>query len=181
MYRSLTTWLFDGQINSDLPKKDEILKYNSPITHQFILCCFMQVPKFNHYLNEELNNFDLYKIPKWELLKFMKQMVTQLRLSFDRHYTWRKNSYITTTKLFNILWKRYPYLKRYEINMLCQYIDNLPNQEKEQYYATFGLDKPKKTKIRKTNTTKKIEHNNGGNGSAISLKDYLDIFHLEVK
>jgi len=184
MFKAFTSWLFDGELNSQLLKKEEILKYNSPITHQFIICSFMQVPKFNHYLNEEFNNYDLFKLDKMELLRFMKKAVIKLRLSFNQHYTWRKTKYITTTKLFNKLWEKYPYLKPYEITMLCDMIENMEKEDKEKMYASFGIDKPKEVKLKrrskkskKKNTNKKIEHNIDNNSvDSLSLKQFLSAF-----
>lgn len=186
MFRSFTSWLFDGQIDSILPMKDEILKYNSPITHQFILSCFMQVPEFNHYLDRELNNFDLYKIDKMELLHFVKQCVIKLRLSYNRHYTWRKSKYVQMSKLHNALSKRFSLLKKYEISSLCEMVDKLPDEERKSLYAVFGIDEPKKVTLKRRTQKKgktlksKEEHNNVS--KSVSLSNFLKNFHLiEVK
>ena len=188
MFRAFTSWLFDGERDSQLQKKDEILKYNSPVTHQFILTCFMGVPKFNHYLNEELNTWDLYKIDKMEFLRFMKDCVIKLRLTSNRHYTWRKNKYINYSKLHNALFKRYPYLKRYEITSLCENIDKMPKDEKDKYYATFGVDTPKESKIRRRQKIKKKRGKKSNNKieqntekEVLSLKNFLRNFQLSVK
>jgi len=186
MYKAFTTWLFDGQHDSKLQKQDEILKYNSPITHQFILTCFMQVPKFNHYLNQELNNYNLYKVNKMEFLKFLKKAVIDLRLTSNRHYTWRNTRYIRMSKLHNVLTKRYPYLKQYEITTLCDKIDTMPKDEKNKYYATFGVDVIKEQKIKRRQKTKKanknsktkVEHNNEAVSIQIKLGELMRNFQF---
>ena len=192
MFKSFTSWLFDGEIDSKLQKSDEILKYNSPINHKFILTCFMQVPKFNAYLNEELNSFELYRLDKMELLTFLKRCVIDLRLTSSRHYTWRNNRYIRLSKLHNVLSKRYPYLKQYEITTLCNTIDNMPKDEKDKYYATFGLDIVKEQKIKRRQKTKggktkkglpssKMEHNNEAESVIIKLIDFMRNFQFQNK
>jgi len=43
-FRTYNNWLFDGQRNSPIPKTDklDILKYNSPITHTFVISMFLR-------------------------------------------------------------------------------------------------------------------------------------------
>lgn len=167
-FKTYYKWLFDGLKDSPIPapRTDEngkvivpdILKYNSPITNQYAISVFLKNLHLNKYLDQYFNNINLYSIPKDELLKFVKRCVLEFRIGrYDPIYYRRKYS----DKLYNIIQKRYPYIKSFEVEHLCSIINKSP--KKDHIYKSLGLDPPKKQKVRakKRKVTKK------------SLKDFL--------
>ena len=47
-FKAFNSWLFDGNIKTPIPKaKDgvDVLKYNSPITHTFVISLFLRILK----------------------------------------------------------------------------------------------------------------------------------------
>ena len=41
-YKTFTKWAFDGKIETPIPNKEVLLKYNSPITHNYLLNIFVK-------------------------------------------------------------------------------------------------------------------------------------------
>ena len=78
-FKTFNKWLFDGnlktQVNSDL------LKYNSPITHTYVISMFQRSGKLNHFLDAYLNNINLYYLDKEELFNFIKKCVMDFRIN----------------------------------------------------------------------------------------------------
>jgi len=147
-------WLFDNNIKTEIPKYKEdssgniiipdILKYNSPITNIYIIKIFMNNPELNYYLNETMNNINLWYLEKEDLLKFIKKCVIDFRIS--------RNSilYVNHTKndkLFEELKKKFPLFKPYDIQLLHDLVD--VSEEGNRIYASLGIDKPIKKKISK--------------------------------
>lgn len=167
-FKTYYNWLFDGHKDSPIPapRTDEngkvivpdILKYNSPITNQYVISVFLKNLHLNKYLDQYFNNINLYSIPRDELLKFVKRCVLEFRIGrYDPIYYHRKYN----DKLYEIIEKRFPYIKSFEVEQLCSIINN--SDKKSYIYKSLGLDLPKKQKIRgkKRKVTKK------------SLKDFL--------
>lgn len=160
-FKAFSNWLFDNNINSPIPTEPDILKYDSPITATYVISIFMKCPKLNYQLNTYLNNINLRYIDKRELFLFIKRCVQKYDVKryqlCYRPYSARK------TKLFDLLQTKFSNLKKYEIQYLCDKIDNL--KEKDEIYQSLGLEKPKRIKIK---TTKK----------KISLNDFLNNFTI---
>jgi len=155
-YKTFQNWLFDGDWKSPIPKpkydKDgkviipDILKYNSPITPEYLLTMFMKNPPINRFLNMYLNNMGIRYLDKKELFKFMKQCVYDFKLKrSDIIYTPR---YKHDGELFKVLRKNIIVLKDQDINLLCDIIEK--SKEKDEYYKSFGLKKPKRQKLKMT-------------------------------
>ena len=157
-YTLFQNWLFDGNPKSDIPKGDgipDLLKYNSPINSKFMISMFLNQGKLNHFLNEYFNNIGLYYLDKEELMKFMKKCVIDFKIQRKSlPYTSRSKN----NKLFDTLRRKIPIMKKHDISLLCDIIDN--GKEKEDIYYSLGLEKPetiKKQKGLKKQTKKEIE------------------------
>lgn len=160
-YRVFMGWLFDGSINSLIPSPDpeygipDILKYNSPITHTYLISLFVKIGKLNHYLDEHMNNINLRYINKRELMFYIKKCIIENKIKRHQlHYF----IYTRKDKLFNILKEKLPYLKNEDISTLCHQINNL--DEKESIYQSLGIKKPKKQKIKRIKNKGKISLKN---------------------
>jgi len=159
-YKIFFAWLFDGDENSILPEPNteygipDILKYNSQITHTYLISLFVRIGKLNHYLNEYINNINLRYIKKEDLMFYVKKCVIENKIKrFQLHYfiCSRRN------KLFNIIREKIPYLKNEDITIICNQIDN--SVEKESIYQSLGIKKPKKQKVKKIKKKEKISLN----------------------
>lgn len=165
-YQIFNNWLFDGSRNTPLPEaKDgiDILKYNSPITHTFVLQMFMRNGKMNHYLDEYFNNINVRYLSKEELFIFLKQGVLDFRV-LRRDVVFYP--YKAKNKLFDILREKHSELKNSDISLLCDIVEK--SDDIENIYNALGLEKPpKKEKIKIGK--KKINKEN-----KIPLKEFLE-------
>lgn len=163
MFKTFNNWLFDGQRNSPIPKPKsgvDILKYNSPITHTFLVSMFLKHGPLNSYLNKYFNDMNLRYLTREELFKFIKRCVIDCRIKKrDITYYPRKARQI----LYETLRERIPTLKNDDILLLCEIIEKSKN--KDSIFESLGLEKPKKKKMKKS---KKKE------AKKISLKDLLN-------
>lgn len=146
-YVIFNSWLFDSNPKSPIPKGENIpdlLKYNSPINHLYLIGMFLNQGKLNHFLNEYFNNIGLYYLDREELMKFIKKCVIDFKIQKKNlpYSTRSKNN-----KLFNTLRKKIPIMKNHDITLLSTLIDN--SKEKEDIYYSLGLDKPETIKKQK--------------------------------
>lgn len=162
-FKVFMNWLFDGNINSQIPKEDlknnipDILSYKSPITCTYVINLFIKCLKINNYLDEYFNNINLRYLDKKELFYFIKELVIKNNIKrYQLHYT----IYKPKNKLYDLLREKIPYLKNDEILLLCDKIDKLEN--KDDIYNSLGIIEPKKEKIKKINQ------------ETISLKDFIN-------
>jgi hypothetical protein len=178
-YKTFFNWLFDGNVNSEIPKPrtddsgkvivPDILKYNSPITHTYVVSIFLRHAPLTRYLDEYFNDINLRYLERADLFKFIKKCVCDFRI--------RKNDTVfyprkERQKLFEVLRERVPYLKDGDLFLLCDMIEK--SDEKEQVYSTLGLSVPKKEKLKIKKETKKTT-------TKISIKDYLEKHFSIVK
>ena len=161
MYREFTRWLFDGSENSVIPDEQEMLKYNSPITIQYILQCLLPNSKMTIYLNKYFNNFDLYSLDKKQFMKFLKHLVLKMNLTRS-DFNYKPKREADKSDLYKKLLEKFPVLKSYDVILLCDNINNLEEKEKNKYYAGLNLIPPKKRKMakKKEKTNKKISLEN---------------------
>jgi len=138
-FKTFNNWLFDGNFKSRIPTGEgvpDLLKYNSPITNQYMITMFINQGKLNHFLNEYFNNMGLYYLEKEEFMRFMKKCVVDFKIQ-------RKNiPYIPIQrngKLFDALRKKISILKSHDVNLLAEIVDKLEN--KDQIYYSLGLEK----------------------------------------
>ena len=138
-YKVFFNWLFDGNMATEIPSNPDLLKYNSPITHTFLLKLFIEIPKVNRYLNEHLNNINLRYIEKNDLFMFMKQIVKDFKLKrYDTHFYPR----VYQHKLFNVLRRKFPLLKAYDIELLIDKINE--SNDNDKILSSLGIDKQKR-------------------------------------
>ena len=156
-YKVWFNWLFDGNIKSPIPKGEKIpniLKYNSPITHTYVISLFINNGSLNWFLNKYFNNISLRYLDKEELFYFVKKCVIDFRVKRNSipFISYRKNS-----TLFNSLKKKISVLKDSDVSLLCELIKKSGDT---QIYSSLGIDKPKKRKLswnkQKNNNTNKI-------------------------
>jgi len=144
-FKTFNNWLFDCNIKSEFPNPEVLLKYNSPITHTYVLSLFVLNAKLNHFLNEYFNNVGVRYLDKEEFFRFIKKCVIDFKV--QRKSIPYVQSYNRMTNLFNKLEKKVPLLKKYDIALLCDIIDKDP--EKELIYSSLGLDNTIKPKNKK--------------------------------
>ncbi len=149
-YKTFLDWLFDGDIKRDIPNKQDLLKYNSPITVTFVSNLFLNNGKLNFFLNNHFNNIGLRYLDKEEFFKFTKKAVIDFKVQRRTlpyfKYQGRK------TKMFDVLRKKYPTLKIDDISLLCDMFER--SKERDTIYASLGLDKPEQTKTKKQKNEK---------------------------
>jgi len=178
-YKTFNNWLFDRNIKSEIPKPKidkytneeiipDILKYNSPIHHTYILPMFVNYPKLNKYLDTYFNNINLRYLDKKEFFYFIKQCVIDFRV--QRYNIPFIRKYYKRHKLFSILRKKIPILKDYEIFTLCDNIDRM--EDKDDIYDSLGVKKIRKDILKKAKKTKKKK---GKMTTAKFLKKYFVI------
>jgi len=170
-FKTFNNWLFDGNRTSPIPKPQidangkeivpDILKYNSPIGHTYVVSLFMRYGELNHYLDEYFNDINLRYLSREELFKFVKKCVIDFRVRRgDLVFYPRKERF----KLFEVLREKIAVLKNDDLFLLCDMIDK--SDSKEGVYQLFDLDKPKKLKLKKSDKKKKDEK--------VSLKAFLE-------
>lgn len=170
-FRTFNSWLFDGSKTSPIPEPrtdkkgkviiPDILKYNSPITHTYMISLFVKHGPLNHYLDKHFNDINLRYLDKRELMLFTKKCVLDFRIKR------RETSFFPfkrQEKLTKELRRRFPMLKPYDISYLCKLIDK--SDDKESIYQTLSVEVPKKRKV----TLKKKKKG----GKKISLKEFLE-------
>jgi len=159
MYNTFFNWLFDGNIESVVPK--EILAYNSPITHTYVISLFCRISPLNHFLDTVFNNIGLYSLSKEELFLYIKQCVSDFKVSN------RFIQYVMFSKLpvlYEPLQTRLPFLQKDEVLRLCKIVDE--KEDRKRIYMSLGLECPKVKKDTKRVKPKK--------GKKLSVKDYLN-------
>lgn len=160
-YRTFNGWLFDGSRDSKFPEPrysddgsviiPDLLKYNSPITHTYVISMFLKSGPLNYYLNSYFNNINLRYLEKKELFSFIKKCVLDFRVS-RRDMTFVP--FTRKTKLFGELKNKFPELKNCDVSLLVDLVDESDN--KEAIYNTLGLEKPKKIKVKKQRKKTKV-------------------------
>lgn len=160
-FKTFNNWLFDGKPDNPVPPS--LLVYNSPITPMYAIKLFVLTGELNYYLDQNFNHMGLLYLNKEELFKFIKQCVKDFRVHRKSlpYFPYKKKD-----QLFDILRKKYPMLKDYDITLLCQLIEK--SKEKESIYTAFGMTDAKKTSKPKPKKQKKKKTKKG-----IPLKDFL--------
>lgn len=159
-YKIFMSWLFDENINLPIPLSDpehgipDILKYDSPINHTYLISIFVKVGKLNHYLDKHMNNINLRYITKKDLMFYIKKCVIENKIKrYQLHYSVHSRR----NKLFSIIREKIPYLKNEDIAIICNQIDI--SNEKESIYQSLGIKNPKKQSIKKVKKKEKITLN----------------------
>ena len=155
-FKTFNNWLFDGRKDTPIPKPKtddngkvivpDILKYNSPITHTFVLAMFLKHGPLNQYLNEYFNNINVRYLSREELFIFIKRCVQQFKIQKSQI------TYYPRVILYEKLREKMSLLKNDDVYLLCDAVEKSDN--KEAIYDSLGLDKPKKTKLKKAKKLK---------------------------
>lgn len=154
-YKTFNNWLFDGRKSSSIPASrtddngklivPDILKYNSPIHHTFLIALFLRHGPLNYYLNNRFNNINLRYLSREEILKFIKKCVIDFKIKKrDLMFYKRRPRQI----LYDKLRDRMPLLKNDDVSLLCDIIEK--SDDKNSVYESLGLEKPQKMKVKKT-------------------------------
>jgi len=159
-YKIFWDWVYDRKPDSKIPSPSDeipdILKYNSPITHTFLLKSFINNAVFNKYLNDNMNNMGIRYIEKDDLFKFFKQAVADFKVKRSSIYY---TQYARRNMLYEKTRKKFPLLKNEDISFLCDVIDRSKN--KDAIYSAFDIKKAKKEKLStKKKAAKKISSKN---------------------
>lgn len=164
-FKTFNNWLFDG--NSKTPIPQDLLTYNSPITHTFVISLFLKNGPLNHYLDQYFNDINVRYLDKSDLFMFVKKCVMDFRVRKNNMMFYKRRQ---RNLLFEKLRDKIPYLKNDDLFLLCDIIDK--SDEKDSVYETLGLEKQKKKKLKKTKVKEKKN---------ISLKDFLEQHFSIVK
>lgn len=167
-FRTFHNWLFDGDIKREIPNKETLLKYNSPITPTYVVSLFLNNGKLNFFLNRYLNNLSLRYLEKEELFKFIKKCVIDFRVQ-RRSLLYKP--YESRTKLFGALRKKISVLKSHDISLLCEIIEKGDKKEKDALYSALDLISPQKSKVKKSKQKKEYG----------SMKEFIDDNFAVVK
>jgi len=163
-YKILSKWFYDKSKFTSVPQ--DVLD-SGEISPNYILYYFQTSP-YILYLSDIFNNWDIYQMNLSDVLTLMKDII--LKTSFRPRYVSRGKEKIL--KITNVLNKKFPYLKRYEIGLLVTKIDSLP--DKDNIYETLGLGDTKKKKTSKEN--KKILKQAQPQEEIITLDDMMENF-----
>ena len=158
-YQVFNNWLFDGRKYSPIPrpKIDEnknviipdILKYNSPITHTYVISLFLRNEYLNSYLDKYFNNLSVRYLSREDILKFIKKCIIDFKIK-KRDLVFYK--YQKRKILYDRLRDKMPILKNDDISLLCDIVENSEN--KHSIYDSLNLEMPKKIKVKKAKKIK---------------------------
>ena len=140
------SWVKDGNLKNTFPRDLEKERSLSPI---FILTHFLQSPAYFIFVNKVFNNYGLFYLSTKDAFKQLKEMYYYSRY---QSYGTKKNPKNTENKLIDILKNKYPFLKKEEVVMLVEFIDN--SDDKDVIYEQFGI---KNVKTKKTTAKEKKE------------------------
>lgn len=164
-WKTFTNYLFDGKYHTDPP--EEITKPSSPISNLYCISLFMKCGNLNHYLNQYLNNYGVFYIPKDEMFKFIKRCVRDFKIS--KRDIWYYSKKQKKNELYDVLSDRYPLLKEYEIYDLCDKINN--SDDKNDILQALGL----KSNVKKHKISKKDKKKENMNKKNNKVEEYNDL------
>lgn len=167
-YKIFLDWLFDGNIKSELPYKDEFTSSSSPISYQFLLTMFLRHESILPFLNQHFNRYNVYYLPKEDMYMFIKKIIIETRFQRNRIPYFKKDK--TKDDLADILRKKYPLLKKYDISQMCDLINS--SEDKDYILSSYGL----KTDHRK----KKVSSSKKKAKETKNAEPTLDIQHEKV-
>jgi len=162
-------WLFDGSRDTPIPEPrfdsegkvltPDILKYNSPITHTFVISMFTKHGPLNMYLDKYFNNISVRYLGKEELFHFIKKCVLDFNITRrDMRYV----PYRQKQQLFVKLREKFPEYKNHDLTLLADIIEK--SDERDRTYQALGIEAPKKQKVKKTKKIKSVK---------LTLKEFL--------
>jgi len=98
------------------------------------------------FINEQFNNFLIYKLDKYEFFKFLKEITTLKKLS---RYDFTYLKYHKEDKTMNDLHIKFPTLKKHELIQLVERTKKDKTYEDIMYSMNLSKEKAKKKKLTK--------------------------------
>lgn len=161
-------WLYDKNLKSELPNKDELLKYNSPITPVFLMKVFINSPKIVMFFDQYINNMNAWYVDKEEFYRFFKKCIIDFKIKKDSQLFYQQTR---KNELFEKLRSKVSILKNDDLMLLCDVVER--DKNKDSIYSALGITKAHKTSSRKKN------------GDKIPLQEFIDthfsIIQIEQK
>jgi hypothetical protein len=161
-------WLYDKNLKSELPSKDELLKYNSPITPVFLMKVFINSPKIVMFFDQHINNMNAWYVDKEEFFRFFKKCIIDFKIKKDSQLFYQQTR---KHELLEKLKSKVSILKNDDLMLLCEMVER--SKDKDSIYSALGI-----TKAQKTSEKKK-------KGEKISLQEFIDsnfsIIRIEQK
>jgi len=163
----LNRWLYDGSKDTIIP--EDVVK-DKGIGQMFILYHFQCSP-FIVAISKLFNNWSLFNLDRVEVLQFVKKAIQSS--GYKPPFIPRGSK--IKSKISDILKLKYPYLKREEIFMLVEFIDN--SDQKDSIYEMFGLYNPKKKKTTKAQREKMEKEFKKEQAPVVSLDSIMENFN----
>jgi hypothetical protein len=134
-YTILSHWFYDPN-NTPIP--EEVLK-DKTINQHYLIYYFQQSP-YGLIISKLFNNYGIYQLERKEVFEFMKQIIkaTGYKPQFLKYEPAEKNKFEKVLRL------KFPFMKKYEIPTIIEYIDSLP--DKDAIYETYGFYNTSKKK-----------------------------------
>lgn len=151
-------WLYDKNLKSELPNKDELLKYNSPITPVFLMKVFINSPKIVMFFDQYINNVNSWYVDKEEFFRFFKKCIIDFKIQKDSQLYYQQTR---KNELFEKLRSKISILKNDDLMLLCEIVER--NKDKDAIYSSLGITKAQKTKTKKEK------------GDKVSFQEFIDI------
>jgi len=165
-YTLLNRWLYDGSKTTEVP--EDVV--NDKSISQLYLLYYFQSSHYISYISKTFNNYGLFAMDRVEIFKFLKQCIELC----GYRPPFVKRGPKTKSKMLDALKVKYPFLKKEEVFMLIEQIDN--SDEKDTIYEMFGFYKPKKKKTTKAEQ-KRMEIDAGEQKQKeVSLTDLMENF-----
>jgi hypothetical protein len=165
-YTLLSKWLYDGSKTTEIP--EDVVKDKS--ISQLYLLYYFQYSSYGLVINKMFNNYGIFNLDRVEVFKFLKHCVT---LSGYRP-PFIKRAKKDKTKMMAVLRQMYPYLRREEVIMLIDFIDE--SDEKDAIYETLGFYKPKKKKLTKAEKKRMEKESEEQKKEEVSLTSLMENF-----
>ncbi len=136
-YQVLMNWVRDGNTKSEYPKPLVDSKVISPV---YFLNYFLTSPRYFVWINNNFNNFNLFKLNVVDLMRLFKEIVHNTGYSsFSKKKVQPKDN-----ELVGMLKEKFPYYKKEEILMAVKIIDE--SEDKDTIYEMFGINNKSKVK-----------------------------------
>jgi len=105
---------------------------------------FLKHGPLNQYLNEYFNNINVRYLSRKELFIFIKKCVQQFKIQKSQITFYPRQPRVI---LYEKLREKMAVLKNDDVYLLCDLVEKSDN--KDAIFDSLGLDKPKKTRIKK--------------------------------
>lgn len=149
-------WLFDGDMESELPKESMFLA--SP---RNVLNLFGAHGKLTVFLNEYFNNFESIKLNNINFCKMIKEII--IKRGINKYSTTFYSNLKEDAGIVELK-RKFPLLKSYEIPVLLKKMEE--SEENTYFLEAIGKGTVKKEKVKKS----EIKQNTSESGSEVPKK-----------